>query len=148
MAKTAYQLNLEKWIRNVWLVSNYGQEFQKVNLKLKSGGEVEFDAVSKDKTIVGMISTSGWKTSSGKNGQGKYNKIRSDILSLTQTQGNGKRLILLTEKDMYDKCVHEQDNGRNPAEIEFCLVKIPANLKRKLNKARQLSIDEIVVKNK
>jgi hypothetical protein len=147
MANTKYQLNVEIIIRKV-LASKYGQLFYKKKLILCSGGEVEFDAVSDDEKVVGMISTSAWKTKSGKNGMGKLLKIRSDILSLIQLKHNTKKIVILTEKDMYDKCIKEKYNGKIPREISFYLVTVPAHIRNKLKVARQLSIDEIIVMKK
>lgn len=56
--------------------------------------------------MVATISTSGSKTSGGKHAVGKILKIRSDMLFLTMIEEK-RRLVVLTERDMYDQCEKE-----------------------------------------
>jgi hypothetical protein len=78
----------------------------------------DFDAVSENRSIVATISTSGSKTAGGKHAAGEILKLRSDMLFLTMVEAK-RRLIVLTERDMCDKCEREAAVGRVPPEIEF-----------------------------
>jgi hypothetical protein len=104
MADTRVQLEVEDWVRTNWMKETYGQKFGRERVKLRSGGKFDFDAVSSDDEIVATISTSASITSGGKHGVGKMMKIRSDMLFLTMADAK-RRLVVLTEKDMFDKCL-------------------------------------------
>ncbi len=47
-----------------------------------------------------------------------------------------RRVIVLTEKDMFDQCNKEVSGGRVPKEIEFVWAQIPAELDTRLIAAR------------
>lgn len=115
--------------------SHFGAKFSRERLPLRSGGVFDFDAVSEDSSIVATISTSGSKTSGGKNAVGKILKLRSDMLFLTMVAAK-RRVIVLTEKDMFDQCKKEIAGGRVPQEIEFVCAQIPAELSTRLIAAR------------
>ena len=53
------------------------------------------------------------------------------------------RIVVLTEKDMYEWCMKEKENGRVHESIEFMLVDIPDNLRSRLVSARSNSSDEV-----
>jgi hypothetical protein len=71
----------------------------------------DFDAVCGDKSIAATISTSGAKTSGGKHAVGKIQKLRSDMLFLTMIEAK-QRLVVLTERDMYELFLKEAAGGR------------------------------------
>ena len=81
------------------------------------------------------ISTSGSKTSGGKNAFGKILKLRSDMLFLTMVEAQ-RWVIVLTEQDMCDQCEKESAGGRVPPEIEFVCAVIPNELRARLVAAR------------
>jgi len=122
--------------------SEYGKKFRRERLTLRSGGKFDFDAVCTDDEIVASISTSSSMTSGGKAGSGKMMKLRSDMLFLLMAEAE-RRIMVLTEKDMYDKCLAERDGGRVPPEIEFVLAVIPDDLREKLIKAKGESSREV-----
>jgi hypothetical protein len=111
-------------------------------MKLRSDSKFDFDAVSCDDTIVATISTSASLTSGGKYGVGKMMKLRSDMLFLTLVEAE-RRLVVLTEQDVYEKCLAEVAGGRLPPEIEFALAVIPDELRAKVMKARDASSKEV-----
>src|ERR1039458_8097676 len=113
MADTRVQLEVEDWVRQQWMPQHFGMSFYRERLKIRSGGVFDFDAVSGDKSIVATISTSGAKTSGGKYAVGKILKIRSDMLFLTMVDAQ-HRIVVLTEKDMYEQCFKEKQGGRVP----------------------------------
>ncbi len=142
MADTRIQLIAEDWIRSEWLPGQFKQSFQQKGLRLKPGGEFQFDAVSADGRIVANISTSSGITAGGKNPAAKLQKLRADMLFLLMAKAE-KRLIVLTEKDMYDLCLKEKANGRVPEEIEFLHVELPAALAMALEQAKKKAADEV-----
>jgi hypothetical protein len=135
MADTRMQLEVEDWVRRNWMPTQYGQQFSRERLRLRSGGVFDFDAVSTDHSIVATISTSGSKTSGGKHAAGKILKLRSDMLFLTMVEAK-RRVIVLTERDMCDRCEQEAAGGRVPPEIEFVCAIIPDDLRLRLVAAR------------
>src|SRR3981081_4515175 len=78
MADTRIQLEVEDWVRRNWMAPTFGMKFSRERLSLRSGGVFDFDAVNEDHSVVATISTSGSKTSGGKNAVGKILKLRSD----------------------------------------------------------------------
>jgi hypothetical protein len=122
--------------------ATFGQQFRRERLRLESGGVFDFDAVSSDDQVVASISTSGGKTSSGKLAVGKLHKLRADMLFLIMVNAE-RRLMVLTEPDMYELCLKEQNGGRVPTGIEFHLVALPLELKNKLVKAREAASLEV-----
>jgi hypothetical protein len=148
MADTRVQLEVEDWVREKWMQDALGQPFFRNRVKLSSGGVFDFDALSGDRSIVACISTSAGKTSGGKNGVGKLMKLRSDMLFLTMAEGVTRRLLVLTERDMHEVCAKELSGGRVPAGIEILLADIPADLRERLDRARQVASQEVDPKGK
>ena len=131
MADTRIQLEVEDWVRRNWMSSHFDLKFSRERLPIRSGGVFDFDAVSEDRSVVATISTSGSKTSGGKNAVGKMLKLRSDMLFLTMVEAK-RRIIVLTERDMFDQCQKEAAGGRVPPEIEFACAIIPDELRVRL----------------
>ena len=142
MASSRVQMKVEKFIRDNVLPAKYGRLFFAKTLKLKPGGQFCFDAVSEDGTIVANISTSSRFSPSGKGPGGKLQKLRADMLFLLMTEAK-HRLIVLTEKDMFELCKTEENAGRTPVEIEFILVDIPGDLREELRKSKKVASDEV-----
>jgi len=130
------------WIRDEWLPEQFGQPFSKRRLKLSSGGFFEFDAVSADGQVIATVSTSRSRTSSGRRGAGKMNKIRSDILFLSLRKAR-RRVVVLTERDMYRNCGRQQDRGRLPQWVKLLLAPLPKPLAKSLRRARRKSSREV-----
>ena len=143
MADTRVQLEVEDWICQEWMSEKFGQEFSKESTKLTSGGVFEFDAVSEDYKIVAVISTSGARTATGKSAVGKIHKIRSDMFFLLLAADVERRIVVLTEQDMFSRWEKEEANGRVPQEIEFCLAEIPSELRKRLQSARVQASNEV-----
>lgn len=142
MADTRVQLEVEDWVRTNWMKEKFGQSFHRERIALRSGGVFDFDAVSADRLVVATISTSGSKTSSGKHAVGKMLKLRSDMyfLLLAETK---RRIVVLTEKDMFDQCIKEKESGRVAKEIEFFCAEIPIEMNQKLIAARGRASSEV-----
>jgi len=142
MADTRVQVEVEDWVRREWMREHFEQSFTRERLRLSSGGVFDFDAVSHDSKIAATISTSGSKTASGKHAVGKLLKIRSDMFFLLLVEVQ-RRIVVLTERDMYDLCRKEAEGGRVPSSIEFVHVEIPSQLASKLKNARAEASKEV-----
>lgn len=53
-----------------------------------------------------------------------------------------RRIIVLTERDMYDQCEKEKAGGRVPPEIEFACATLPNEINTRLIAARQKASSE------
>ena len=145
MANTRFQtIEIETWVRSVWLPEVFGQPFQKSKLMLAAGGQFEFDAVSADKSIAASISTSRALTASGNGGEGKLNKLYKDMLFLLEAQSLKKRVMVLTEQCMLDRCLGQRRLGRVPVQIEFLLAALPGDKRLKLDQHRAVASDEVL----
>jgi hypothetical protein len=142
MANTRIQMEIEKWIRTEWMPRKFKQEFRALRVQLNTGGHFDFDAVNRDGSIIANISTSSAKTTGGKNGTAKFQKLRSDMLFLTMVTAKQK-LIILSEKDMFEMCLKEKRNGRVPGEIEFEYAEIPESFQRILNDSKKIAAKEV-----
>ena len=142
MASTAIQGEVETWIREKWLRPRFGRRFTKKNVRLKSGGEFEFDGISDDDKVVANISTSSLKTASGNVGAGKIYKVRSDIYFLLLAPC-AKKLMLLTDSDMHEAWLKQIDRGRVPDSIQIRCVEIPNPLREKLEAAQKKASKEV-----
>ncbi len=142
MADTRVQLEVEDWVRSNWLKTRLGANFSRERLRLVSGGIFDFDAVSTNRDIVAVISTSGARTSGGNLAIGKLHKIRSDVLFLTLVEAK-RKYVVLTEKDMYDQFQKEKESGRLPQDIEFLCAELPDELRGSLVAARERSSREV-----
>jgi hypothetical protein len=127
MANSHIQLEVEKWVRQDWMPNNYEIKFRRERLRLFPGGLFDFDAVSEDDKIVANISTSSGITAGVKNPAGKAQKLRTDMLFLTMAQAQ-KKLIVLTERDMFDLSQREKHHGREPSEINSLIIELPPTL--------------------
>ncbi len=125
----------------------FGQSFSAKKLELSSGGAFEFDAVSADGRVVANISTSAARTASGRAGVGKFMKIRSDMYFLLLVDVDrldvDRRIIVLTQEDMYHRCLDEVSRGRVDSSIEFVHAEISAELQDKLRKSRGVASHEV-----
>lgn len=143
MADTRVQLEVEDWVRREWMPPRFGQQFFRERVRLSSGGVCDLDAVSSDRKVVAAISTSGAFTARGKLAVGKMLKIRSDMYFLLLADAE-RRIVVLTEKDMYDQCLKEAAGGRVPSSIEFVRADIPEQLRARLRVSRSTASDELL----
>lgn len=145
MADTRVQRDVEEWVRQEWMSRRYNQTFSQKEVTLTSGGGYKFNAVSEDGRVVCTISTSGATTSGKKFGTGKFTKIRADMYFLLLAEAE-QRVVVLTEKDMYERCLKESEQGRVPRSIEFAYAEIPCELDSKLRAARRVASEEVAPK--
>lgn len=78
---------------------------------------------------------------------GKMLKIRSDMYFLLLADAQ-RRLMVLTEADMFAQCQKETAGGRVPKTIEFFHAEIPPELRERLVVSRGIASGEIVVSGK
>ena len=142
MSNTRCQNECEAWVRDHWLPQEYGAKFTERNVRLSSGGQFKFDAVSEDGAIVASISTSRAAMSSGKKGVGKLMKIRSDMLFHTLAEP-ARHIMAFTEPCMLASCEAERARGRVPTQIEFVLAPLPDELAARLALSRDQSSKEV-----
>ena len=142
MADTRAQLAAEDWVRRTWMQEKFEQTFSRERIPLSSGGVFDFDAVSADGRIAACISTSGATTATGRYAVGKILKIRSDVLFLLLTDVE-RRIVVLTEPDMFARCLKEADGGRVPKNIEFILAELPPDLRARVSAARAAASSEV-----
>ncbi len=142
MADSSVQREVEQWVRDHCLEERYSQPFARQRLRLSSGGEYSFDAVSSDRTIAATISTSGSQTASGKRAAAKLHKIRADLYFLLLTHVP-HRVVVLTEVDMMSLCEKEAREGRVPQGIEFVHAQLPGHLIDRLQAARKVASREV-----
>lgn len=147
MADTRVQLEVEDWVRREWMRDRFATRFSRERVRLSPGGYFDADAVSEDFKIVAAISTSGARTSGGKNVVGKMLKIRSDMYFPLLTDAQ-RRLVVLTEADMFAQCQKEAAGGRVPKTVEFFHAEIPHDLKVRLVASRGVASGEISVRGK
>jgi len=143
MADMRVQLEVEDWVRREWMPGKFSKQFFRERVRLSPGGVCDFDAVSGDRKIVAAVSTSGALTANGKYAVGKMLKIRSDMYFLLLADAE-RRIVVLTEKDMYDQCMKEVAGGRVPSSIEFEHAQIPAELDKRLRASRRVASREVL----
>src|SRR2546423_5286682 len=143
MANSKSQREAEVWIREQWLPDEFGQPFLKKKLQLRSGGKFEFDGVSQDERIAVSISTNCGIRSSGKKATPKLHKIRSDALFLLLLDNVERRVIVFSDRYMFDLCEAEIKNGRFRIEVEIKLASLPAELESALVQARCIAAQEV-----
>ncbi|MBN4052688.1 hypothetical protein JYU07_00225 [Roseiflexus sp. AH-315-K22] len=145
MASTHVQLEVEEWVRRKWLPRHYGVKFARGCVELSSGALFDFNAVSSDSEIVASISTSALRSAGGKLGAGKMEKIRSDAYFLVLAEVGTKALVF-SEKEMYERWITEQEQGRVPSSIDVLWARIPPGLNKRLVAAREIASKEVRLK--
>lgn len=96
MANTRYlTFEVENYVREQ-LAQRHGQPFSKRFLKLSTGGTHEFDAVSKDGTIVVSVKAASGLTKSGKNPSAKIQGCIAELYYLSLVSAPTRQLLLTT----------------------------------------------------
>ncbi len=132
MANTNYLKNdVETWVRDYWLAGQFPKKrFTKKTLKLRTGGNHEFDAVSQDNSIIAGIKTNSGKTSGGNPPSGKYAVLFQELYFLSLVQAL-RKLLVLTNKDMY-KAFQNNSSGKIAEGIEIVFCQLPQNIREKV----------------
>jgi hypothetical protein len=126
--------DVEDYVRQV-LTKRHGQLFRKQSLLLRSGGRHEFDAVSKDTSVVASIKSSSGLTAGGNVPWGKINSSVADVyyLSLVDAQN---RLLVLTTREFFDLFTKKMV-GRIAPEVLVECIPLPQMLQVASDAARQ-----------
>ena len=144
MADTRAQKQAELWVVQNHLPKVFdGLAFEERKVKLVWGGHFEFDAVSLDGTIVGLVSTSLPITSSKKQAIAKFQKLKADCLYLMHTETPCRKFMAFTEASMKDHFEKECINGRFPSEIELLHAPLPIELYERVVEARAAAAKEV-----
>jgi len=118
-------------VRDYWLTNKYPKKrFSKQTLKLRTGGNHEFDAVSQDNSIIAGIKTNSAKTSGGNPPSGKYAVLFQELYFLSLVQAPEK-LLVLTNEDMY-KAFQNNSSGKIAKGIKIVFCPLPQNIKEKV----------------
>lgn len=146
MANTAAYREAENYVRNTALPKHFHQPFAKEPLPVgrKADGSVakhEFDAVSRDHTVVVSIKALSGKTAGGKNPSGKVKDANAELLFLSLVQAS-RRLLVLTDESFFRLFKRESD-GKRPPGVELLHVPLPQSIKEKVERARQIASREV-----
>lgn len=137
MADTSAQKKAELWIVEHFLPQQFeGMQFNEQTVRLKWGGKFAFDAVSEDKSFIGLVSTSAAKTSSGKSATAKIQKLKCDTLYLTNVSVPCRKLLVFSEQSMLEHFQKEVRAGRYPREIQLMHAQLPAEILAEVQAAR------------
>lgn len=100
MANTKYlKTEVEGYVRSE-LQRRFGRAFKSEFLRLVTGGQHEFDAVSDDRSIVASIKASSGLTSGGRLPSGKFNDNIAELYFLTLVEAE-QRLLVLTSPEFH-----------------------------------------------
>ncbi len=114
-----------------------------MKVRLSTGGDHEFDAVSDDCLTISTIETGKPRTAKGKPAIAKTHKIRTGIYFLLLTDAK-RRIVTLTDRSMYDWWIKEQTAMfRVPASIEFLYVELPNDLQTTLAESQERASQEM-----
>lgn len=137
MADTSAQKKAELWIVGHFLPQRFdGILFREQTVHLVWGGEFAFDAVSEDRSIIGLVSTSAARTSGGKQATAKIQKLKCDTLYLTNVSVPCRKLLVFSERSMLEKFQKDVRLGRFPSDIELIHAELPAKLLAEVQVAR------------
>ncbi len=143
MANTNYyKTHVEPEVRKA-LQKEFGVEFSVQFLKLDSGGEHEFDAVSVDKKIVTSIKSSSGKTSGGKRPSAKISIAISEIYFLSLVKAE-KKILVLTDPEFYEILLKNlKDTGKLHPDVELKCILLPKEMQDVIDQKRKISSKEV-----
>ncbi len=146
MANTAAYREAEDYVRNTALPELFHQPFEKEFLPVgrKDDGNTathEFDAVSKDQTVVVSIKALSGRTAGGRNPSGKVNDANAELLFLSLVRAS-RRLLVLTD-DSFFKLFKRKSDGKRPPGVELLHVPLPHSIREKLERATQIASKEV-----
>jgi hypothetical protein len=134
MANTSYiTRNVENFVRRE-LQNQYGMEFTKQELELKTGGTKKFGAVSEDQTIAAEILAASGLSSYKKVYYEKINAAIAAIYFLSLTKA-AKRFVILTDPEFYDALLLKLE-GKIIDGVELRLIPLPISMERKIRKLK------------
>ena len=147
MADTTYiKRVVEPWVRGNWLQGRYGQTFQSQTMPLTGiggtdPGQHEFDAVSKDGSIIAAIKGHSFKTAGGNLPSAKFASLYQELYFLTLVKAK-ERLLILTNQEMYDDFV-KRSKGKVADGIELVYCELPETIRREVATVGKKASDEM-----
>ena len=103
------------------LNSFYSVNATKQRLTLgSSGAKHEFDLYDAGK-LIGGITTSPWKNKTGSNNTGGQDRVSTELLWLSLWEGNEKRVVVLTDREMAEKIIARFSGCAFPQKVEIIL---------------------------
>lgn len=141
MGKSSAALNAENPIRDKLSEKMDGRIFVKKPLKLSWGGDFEFDAVSVDGDMAGLISTSRSKTKSNHKNYGGIHKIRGDIVSLMGLE-NKSLFLVFSEESMFNEFKRLQEKKKIPPNILLLHIPLEGEYLVEVTKERERASKE------
>jgi len=122
------------------LAERYGTVFRPAKVKLTTGGDHAFDAVSGDGQVIAAIKTSGCN----RRGQGEAGKVRAAItdlyfLSLAKAR---TRLLVLTDPGFH-KYVAKELRGKIVPEVALELVPLPQEMQEEVTRIQIAASKEV-----
>jgi len=134
MANTNYLKSIIEDHVRAWLSETFRQPFTSQCLPLTavqgSARTHEFEAVSKDGTIVCSIKTASWKTSSLKRGSGKVHGANTELYFLDHVPARQKCLIL-TDPEFFE-CFSRETQGRLGSGLALLHCALPQEICREI----------------
>ncbi len=146
MANTKAYGEAEDYVRTTALPELFHQPFEKEFLPVgrKADGSIarhEFDAVSKDQTLVASIKALSGRTARGRNPSGKVNDANAELLFLSLVRAS-RRFLVLTDESFFRLFERESD-GKRPPGVELLHVPLPQSIREKLERARKIASREV-----
>jgi len=141
MADTRYLRNeVERYIRGK-LADLYGQKFSAKFLKLVTGRDHEFDAVSDDGAIVASIKATSGLTARGKPPQGKFNNAIAELYYLTLVDAHHRLLILTNPK--FPKLLVARTKGALNQSLSIICIGLPHEMQGKVDEVLRAASKEV-----
>jgi hypothetical protein len=142
---TILKSKVEDCVRT-WLEERFWQQFLKLFLPLsgvqgRSPRIHEFDAVSKDASIVCGIRTASWKTAGGKRGSGKVQGAYAKLYFLSLVEAK-ERYLVLTDPEFF-RCFSEETEGRLVTGVSLLYCPLPEDLCTEIESVRAASRAEL-----
>jgi hypothetical protein len=126
-----------------------GKNIPRKNRKEDISRTFKCDAGSEDGKIVCFISTSSSKTTGENPGVGKLAKIRADAFWAGSLSEKPQEIVFaFTDKSMVELIKQEKEDGSLPKHIKTLLVKLPADLEKKLADMKKNAAEEVSKQNK
>lgn len=131
MANTKYlKTEVEGYVRGE-LQRRFGQPFASTFLRLITGGEHEFDAVSDDRSIVASIKASSGLTSGGRRPNGKYNDNIAELYYLSLVKAE-QRFLVLTSPEFHALLLRKLKDRIAPGLSIMC-IPLPEDIQREVD---------------
>lgn len=141
MANTQFiKDEVEPWVRKR-LEENFGQPFRSDVLKLRTGRNHEFDAVSADGAMIFSIKSASGRTATGGLPQGKFHTAIAELYFLSLVSGQ-KRVLLVTNPQFY-KLLERRLAGLMPDGVHLECLPLPHEMQAQLDAVIAVASKEV-----